>query len=76
MTSASAASVVDLGGLTLNSPRGVAIDASDNLYIAGTGSNRIVKLPSGGAAAVCSITELGTALSAPVGLGADAAGNL
>ena len=76
VTSAGTGSVVDLGGVTLVSPRGIAIDASNNLYLADTGNNRIVKLPAGGAAAALSITGLGTALSAPAGLGVDVAGNL
>lgn len=64
------------GGVTLVSPRGLAIDASGNLYIADTGANRIVKVPSGGSAAALSITGLGTALSSPVGLAVDIPGNL
>ena len=76
VSSAGSASVLDLGSLTLNSPQGVAIDASGNLYIADTAGNRIVKVPSGGAAAALPITGLGTALSAPAGLAVDVAGNL
>ena len=76
VTPAGTGSVVDLGGVTLASPRGVALDASNNLYFADTDDHRIVKLPAGGAAAALNVTGLGTALNAPVGLGVDVAGNL
>jgi len=70
------ASVVNLGGLTLNNPTKLAFDAAGDLYIADSVNNRIIKIPAGGSAAVLTITGLGTALNFPSGLAFDVSGNL
>lgn len=70
--------VVSTGSVTLSSPRGVVMDQSSNIFIADTGNNRIVEVPSGGSAAVLTITvSSGTStLSSPKGLGVNTAGKL
>ena len=72
---AGVASVVNTGSLLVN-PDGLAFDAAGDLYIADGTNNDIVKLPSGGTAAVFAISGLGTALSGPQGLAVDVSGNL
>ncbi len=71
---------------TLSAPRGVAVDASGNVYIADTGNNCIRKVTGGnislyagtGANTACTYTGTATtvSLSAPRGLGVDSSGNL
>jgi sugar lactone lactonase YvrE len=55
---------------------GLGVDQAGNLYIADEGNNCIVKVTTGGAGSVISISGLGTALSAPAGIAADSFGNL
>ncbi len=72
---------------SLNDPRGVAVDASGNLFIADTQNNRIRKVSANGI--ITTVAGNGTsgfsgdnglatsaALSGPVGLAVDASGNL
>jgi sugar lactone lactonase YvrE len=62
----------------LSNPNGLVLDLSGNVYIADTGNNRIVEIPSGGtSASLFAITGLGaTPLSSPMELAVDSAGNL
>jgi sugar lactone lactonase YvrE len=53
-----------------NSPHGVAVDSSGNLYVADTGNNRIRKITSAGV-----VTTRAT-ITAPVGIAVDSGGNL
>ncbi len=54
----------------LNVPRGVAVDAAGNLYVADTGNNSIREVLNGVTSTV------GTQLSSPSGVAVDAAGNV
>jgi uncharacterized protein (TIGR03437 family) len=70
----------------LNSPRGIALDATGNLYIADTNNNKVLKLSGGalttvaGTGAAGSGGDGGTAtlaqLFAPRGVAVDSAGNI
>jgi uncharacterized protein (TIGR03437 family) len=74
------------GSLTL--PRGAAVDAVGNLYIADTGNNRVTRVTSAGTIGTLAGTGQGesyygdggpaitAALSGPLGVAVDAAGNL
>lgn len=55
-----------------NAPRGLAIDASGNLYVADTGNHRVQKFAPGGNV----ITIVTEQLDAPEGLAIDGQGNL
>ncbi len=78
VTSSGTGSVISTGAVTLSSPKGVALDQSGDIFIADTGDNRIVEVPSGGSAAVLTITGLTSpaSLNTPRGLAVDTAGNL
>lgn len=83
-------SVGDLGPATqaiLNTPKGLGMDLTGNLYIADSGTHRIRKVDNGGV--LSTVAGLGSAglagdgrpasqayLSAPAGVAADGAGNL
>lgn len=58
----------------LNSPGAIAVDASDNLYIADTVNNRVLKetLASG----AYTESEIGSGLSSPSGIALDGSGNV
>ncbi|MFZ0519926.1 MAG: Ig-like domain repeat protein [Candidatus Acidiferrales bacterium] len=58
----------------LSGPNGSAVDSSGNLYIADTGSNRVVKIAPSGTQTVVSVAPL--SLSFPVAVALDGAGNL
>ena len=55
----------------LSQPRGIAIDAAGDTFIADTGNHRVVKIAPNGIA-----STVGTGLSSPEGLAVDGAGNL
>src|ERR1019366_1490862 len=57
---------VTFGGITLNGPTGLGLDASGNLFIADTGNKRIVEYSVTGVASVVSMT--GVTLVAPTGV--------
>jgi uncharacterized protein (TIGR03437 family) len=74
-------------GAMLNSPRAVAVDGAGNLYIADTGNNRIRRVNTSGQISTVAGTgvpgysgDSGVAVNAqivgPVGIAADAAGNV
>jgi len=54
-----------------NSPTGIAIDNSGNLYVANTGNGSILKINSGG-----TVTTVATGFNHPSGLVVDAQGNI
>ncbi len=70
------ANVLDTGSAALNHPKGVIVDNAENIYIADTAHDQIVKVTPAGASSVLAITGLSTALSAPEGLALDGSGNL
>ena len=70
------ATVLDTGSTALNHPKGVLVDNAENIYIADTAHNQIVKVTPAGSASVLIITGLSTGLSAPEGLALDGSGNL
>jgi signal peptidase I len=72
--------------LRMSSPRGVAVDASGNVYIADTGANcirkvdtggNVTRVAGGGATTTCgTTTATAVSLSSPTGLDVDASGNV
>ena len=64
------------GSISLNSPAGVTVDRSGNVYITDTSNNQIVKIDSSGSASVLAISGLSTALNGPAGVAVDNTGNL
>lgn len=61
-------SVVDTGAISLVGPRGVAVDALDNLYILNSDSSGIVKVTPSGQATSIPVNVAGTGLSSPWGI--------
>jgi sugar lactone lactonase YvrE len=74
---------------TMNSPSGVAVDGSGNLYVADGGNNRVLFFPRGSASGADATQVFGepdftskdggttaAAMSAPSGLAVDGSGNL
>ena len=59
-------------GSGLNSPYGLAIDASGNVFVADEGNHLVKKIPVGGGAVI----TLGTGYAGPFGVAVDAAGNV
>jgi hypothetical protein len=57
----------------LSTPKGLAVDASGNLYVADSANSRIVKMTPAGAQTTVSTT---TTFTTPVGVAVDAAGDL
>jgi len=55
----------------LSQPRGVAVDAAGDLFIADTGNHRVVKIASSG-----NVSTVGSGLNYPQGMAVDGAGNL
>ena len=68
------ASALAATGANFQSPIGVTLDGSGNLYVADTSANTVLQLPPGGSTAT-SLFPTGT-LSAPSDLAIDGAGNL
>ncbi len=62
---------VNTGSFTLNSPKGVAVDAAGNIFISDNNNQRVVKVPANGTP-----TTVGFNLQYPQGLAVDGAGNL
>ncbi|MBV9872665.1 MAG: IPT/TIG domain-containing protein [Frankiaceae bacterium] len=59
-------------GTGLLGPRGVAVDAAGDVFIADSSTNKVVKVPAGGGAQ----TTIGTGLSVPAAVAVDAAGDV
>jgi sugar lactone lactonase YvrE len=62
---------VNTGGVPLSGPKGVAVDAAGDIFIADTGNARVVKIPASGTP-----TTVGVGLEYPQGLAVDGAGDL
>ncbi len=62
---------VNTGSYTLNSPKGVAVDAAGNIFIADNNNQRVVEVAADGTQ-----TIVGSGLQYPQGLVVDGAGNL
>jgi hypothetical protein len=62
---------VNTGSFTLNSPKGVAVDAAGNIFISDNNNQRVVKVPANGTP-----TTVGFNLQYPQGLAVDGAGDL
>jgi sugar lactone lactonase YvrE len=66
-----------VNGSGIDGPRGVAVDAAGDLFLADTYNNRVVKVPAGGGAATAiDPTVNGIGLFLPVDVAVDGAGNL
>ncbi|HUE03259.1 MAG TPA: Ig-like domain repeat protein, partial [Bryobacteraceae bacterium] len=63
---------VNVGGMGLNQPAGVAVDAAGDVFIADSGNNRVVELPAGGGPQ----TTVGSGLKQPSGVAVDGAGDV
>lgn len=63
-------------GTPLNNPRGVAVDAAGDLYIADTDNNRIRKVDAAGIIATVAGDGTDAQLSHPEGVAVDSAGNV
>src|SRR3982074_87688 len=61
-------------GSGFNSPKGVAVDASGNIFVADTGNNAVKEILA--ASGYITINTLGTGFSSPVGIAVDASGNV
>ena len=68
--------IVNTGTIVLVNPGGVAADSFGNVYISDTSNSRIIKVASGGAASILTITGISPALSSPAGIALDGTGNL
>jgi sugar lactone lactonase YvrE len=64
------------GATSLDTPAGIAVDESGNVYIADTNNNQIVKISADGTASVLTLTGLTTALNTPIGIAVDESGTL
>jgi len=64
------------GAITLAAPGGIALGLDGSIFIADTGTSRIVKLDPWGTASVATLSGLATPLSGPTALALDGAGNL
>jgi sugar lactone lactonase YvrE len=68
---------ISAGGTALKSPAGLAVGPYGGLYIADTGNNRVVYVPSrSGALAPSAALAYGSGLSGPLGVALDLNGNL
>ena len=63
-----------LGGIPLNTPMGIAVDASGDIYIPDTLNNRVIEEVASGTS--YSLTLIGSGLYHPEGVAVDARGNL
>jgi len=64
-------------GVGLNGPHSVAVDGAGNVYVADSGNNRVVEIPSGGGQGIGIAPVVnGIALASPKGLAVDGAGDL
>lgn len=68
-------SVVTLLGGGFQTPAGVAIDGSGNVYAADYGTNSVYEMPAGCASASC-VTVLGGGFAQPTGVAVDGSGNV
>jgi len=66
--------ITTLGG-GFNSPEGVAVDGSGNVYVADSGDNAVKKMPAGCASSSC-VTTLGGGFYFPTGVAVDGSGNV
>ncbi len=64
--------VQNTGAYPLSGPKGVAVDAAGDIFIADTGNGRVVEVAGNGSG----VQTVGTGLSSPRGLAVDGAGNL
>jgi len=59
-------------GIAINTPYGVAVDATGNVYVAAYGANQVKEIPAGGGPVI----TLGSGFSLPTGVAVDASGNV
>jgi len=64
--------VQNTGAYPLSGPKGIAVDAAGDIFIADTGDSRVVEVPGNGGG----VQTVGTGLNSPRGLAVDGAGDL
>ena len=67
---------INPGGIGLNGPWGVAVDAAGDLFIADAGNSRVVEVPAGCTNSSCQVVVPATGLMNPTGVAVDGAGDL
>ena len=67
---------INPGGIGLNGPWGVAVDAAGDLFIADAGNSRVVEVPAGCTNSSCQVVVPTTGLMNPTGVAVDGAGDL
>jgi hypothetical protein len=78
VTASGVTQAVSLGGLTMNSPLGVAVDNSGNLLVADCGNNRILSItrPGQSGSTTSVLATSGITLNCPSSVTVDAAGDI
>lgn len=68
--------VLSTGGVTLNTPNGIAVDTQGNVYIADTVNNQVVEVDAFGTTSVLGFPGLSPALNLPTAVAIDGSGNI
>jgi sugar lactone lactonase YvrE len=69
-------SSTSVGGTTLNSPLGVAVDIYGTIYVADSGNKRVLKLTTTKGLGLVSVGTIGSGYTTPAGVATDSSGNL